>query len=64
MVKIILKITGHVLDENKFGRFDMIVITTKYENKYQDIFFFNFTIKKIEHRYKFGDKISFKNGHA
>lgn len=34
MVKIILKITAHVLDENKFGRFDMIVITTKYEKKY------------------------------
>lgn len=51
MVKIILKITGHVLDENKFGRFDMIVITTKYEKKYEDIFFFNFTIIKIEHRY-------------
>lgn len=42
MVKIISKITGHVLDENKFGRFDMIVITTKYEKKYQDIFFFQF----------------------
>lgn len=42
MVKIILKITGHVLDENKFGRFDMIVITTKYEKKYEDIFFFQF----------------------
>lgn len=51
MVKIILKITGHVLDENKFGRFDMIVITTKYEKKILGHFFFNFTIIKIEHLY-------------
>lgn len=34
MVKIILKIIGYVLDENKFGRFDMIVIKIKYEKKY------------------------------
>lgn len=42
MVKIILKITGHVLDENKFGRFDMIVITTKYEKKILGHFFSQF----------------------
>lgn len=53
MVKIILKITGHVLDENKFGRFDIIVITIQQSMKKRlgHLFFFNFTIIKIEHHY-------------
>lgn len=51
MVNIILKITGHVLDENK-GRFDIIVNTLQQSMKKNiKTFFFNFTILKKEHHY-------------
>lgn len=46
MVKIILKITGHILyflDEYKFGRYDMIVITLQPSRKKNiRTFFFQF----------------------
>lgn len=38
MVKFILKITGHVLDENKFGGFDSHYFTTKYGKNIKTIF--------------------------